>query len=585
MAKKTASDVLCDGLIDWGVEVVFGLPGDGINGVIEALRKRQEKIRFVHVRHEESAALMACAYAKYTGKLGVCLATSGPGGIHLLNGLYDAKLDGQPVLAITGHAYHDLIDTGTQQDVDLDRVFMDVAVYTTRVMGAAHVPNVVHLACRKALAYRGVAHVNIPTDVQEQEVKEDEASDRNVPDHNAEVFGSSARVPSSAGLLRASEILNEGKKIVILAGRGALDATEELLEAAETLGAPIVKALLGKACVPDDNPYTTGGIGLLGTKPSEEAMEDCDTLLIAGSTFPYIEFYPKPGKVRAVQIDLDPARIGLRFAVDVGLVGDTRRTLQALLPLLRRNEDRSFLEKAREGMKEWNELMEERGTRRDKPMKPQVVAWELGKRLQNDAIVSADSGTNTVWAARYIPIRRGQMFSVSGTLATMANALPYTIAAQIAYPDRQCVGFVGDGGFAMLMGEFATAVQYKLPIKIVVVKNNTLGQIKWEQMAFLGNPEYVCDLSPIDFAAVARACGGAGYSIDDAAECGAILDEALADPRPTVIEAIVDPHEPPMPARTSAKQALHMAEALAKGTPDRMKIIGTVAADKIRELV
>jgi pyruvate dehydrogenase (quinone) len=584
---KNASDVLCDGLIDWGVEVVFGLPGDGINGVIEALRKRKEKIRFIHVRHEESAALMACAYAKYTGRLGVCVATSGPGGIHLLNGLYDAKLDGQPVLAITGHAYHDLIDTGTQQDVDLDRVFMDVAVYTTRVMGAAHVPNVLHLACRKALAYRGVAHINIPTDVQEQDVKDDDRSERNVPERNRaeEVFGGASRVPSAEGILRASEVLNAGKKVAILAGRGALGASEELLEAAEILGAPIIKALLGKACVPDDSPYTTGGIGLLGTEPSEEAMGGCDTLLIAGSTFPYIEFYPKPDDVRAVQIDLDPARIGLRFPIEVGLVGDTKRTLQELLPLLRRKDDRSFLESAQKGMREWMELLEERGTRRDKPMKPQVVARELGRRLRDDAIVSADSGTNTVWAARHIPVRGGQMFSVSGTLATMANALPYTIAAQIAYPDRQCVGFVGDGGFSMLMGEFATAVQYRLPIKIVIVKNNSLGQIKWEQMAFLGNPEYVCELSPIDFAAVARACGGAGYTIEDPAECGAILDEALADPRPTLIEAVVDPNEPPMPAKVKAKHALHMAEALAKGTPDRMEIIRTVLEDKVRELV
>ena len=580
---RTSSDILFDNLIDWGVEVVFGLPGDGINGLMEALRKRKDRIRFIHVRHEEAAAFMACAYAKYTGRLGVCLATSGPGGLHLLNGLYDAKLDGQPVLAITGHAFHDLIDTYQQQDVDLDRVFTDVSVYSTRVMGPAHVANVTNLAARKALSYRGVSHINIPTDIQEQ--THDDRSDRNVPKHTGDVFGDRARVPSAAGLLRAAEVLNAGKNVVILAGQGALGATDELIETAERLGAPIVKPLLGKACVPDDSPYTTGGIGLLGTKPSQEAMEDCDTLLMVGTSFPYIEFYPKPGKARAVQIDIDPARIALRHPVEVGLIGDASRTLRELLPLLSRNENRSFLEKAQEGMKDWWKLMEERSTRMDKPMKPQFVARELGRRLEPTAIVSCDSGTIATWFARHIPVRRGQMHSLSGTLATMANGLPYTIAAQIAYPDRQCVGFVGDGGFAMLMGEFATAVQYELPIKIVIVKNNTLGQIKWEQMVFLGNPEYGCDLSPIDFAAVARACGGAGYTIDDPATCGDILDEALAIRRPTVIEAIVDPYEPPMPAKATAKQAAHLAEALARGEPDRSDIVKTIGEDRIRELI
>jgi pyruvate dehydrogenase (quinone)/pyruvate oxidase len=572
-----------DTLSDWGVEVIFGLPGDGINGLIESLRERQDRIRFIHVRHEEAAALMACAYAKYTGKLGVCLGTSGPGGIHLLNGLYDAKLDRQPVLAITGHAFHDLIDTHQQQDVSLDRVFMDVAVYNARVMGAAHVENVTHLACRTALAYKGVAHLNFPVDLQEQ--KGEKRSDRNVPKHNKDIVGRSARIPPPGELARAADLLNASEKPVILAGQGALDATDELLDVADRLGAPIVKALLGKAAVPDDSPYTTGGIGLLGTKPSQEALEDCDALLLVGTSFPYMEFYPKAGQARAVQIDLDPARIGLRHPVDVGLVGDSARTLAELLPLINRRTDRSFLEKAQEGMKEWRELMKEQGTRRDRPMKPQVVAWEMGKRLSDDAIVSADSGTIATWFARHIPVKRGQMHSLSGTLATMANGLPYTIAAQIAYPQRQCVGFVGDGGFTMLMGEFATAVQYKLPIKIVVVKNNTLGMIKWEQMVFLGNPEYGCELSPIDFAAFARACGGAGFTIEDPQDCGTILDQALATPGPAVIEAVVDPFEPPMPPKVTVKQAAHFAEALAKGTPNRKEIALTVLSDKVREMV
>jgi pyruvate dehydrogenase (quinone)/pyruvate oxidase len=581
----TAADILIQTLSDWGVEIVFGLPGDGINGIMEALRTRQDKIRFVQVRHEESAAFMACGYAKYTGKLGVCLATSGPGGIHLLNGLYDAKMDGQPVLAITGHHFHDLIDTHQQQDVDLDRVFVDACVYSTRVMGPAHVANVTDLACRTALSQRGVAHINFPVDIQEMDFDRDTASKRNIPHHTSFARASRAGLPANGDLYLATEVLNAGKKVAILAGQGALNATNELEQLAETLGAPIVKALLGKAAVPDDSPYTTGGIGLVGTKPSLEALENCDTLLIVGSSFPYIEFYPRPGQARGVQIDLDPTRIGLRYPVEVGLVGDSKSTLQALLPRLDRKEDRSFLEKAQEGMKDWWKLMEERGSRADSPMKPQVVAWELGKRLRDDAIVSCDSGTIATWWARQIPVKRGQMHSLSGTLASMANGLPYAIAAQIAYPDRQCVAFMGDGGFSMLMAELATAVKYDLPIKVVIIKNNTLGQIKWEQMVFLGNPEYGVELHPIDFALFAKACGATGFTIEDPADCGRILDQALATPGPVLIEAVVDPYEPPMPAEITTDQALKFAQSLAKGQPRRMKIATTIAEDKIREMI
>jgi pyruvate dehydrogenase (quinone)/pyruvate oxidase len=583
---KTGADILIDVLEEWGVKVIFGLPGDGINGIMEALRKAEDRIRFVQVRHEEAAAFMACAYAKYTGKLGVCVATSGPGGIHLLNGLYDAKLDGQPVLAITGHHFHDLIDTHAQQDVSLDRVFMDVACYNTRIMGPEHVSGVAHLACRMALSRRSVAHLNFPIDLQYEPVKKGLRSDRNVKGYaDTNAFARQAGLPDSRALRKAAEILNAGKKIAILTGQGALDATEELIDTADTLGAPIIKALLGKATVPDDSPFTTGGIGLLGTLPSHEAIEGCDTLFMIGTSFPYIEFYPKPGSVRAVQIDLDPSRIGLRFPVEVGLAGDSRETLRALLPLLERKKDRSFLEKAQKGMEAWRELMKERGTRTDMPMKPQVVAWNIGQQIDDNAIISSDSGTIATWFARQIPVRKGQKHSLSGNLATMANGLPYTIAAQIAYPDRQCIGFVGDGGFSMLMAEFATAVKYQLPIKIFIINNGTLGQIKWEQMVFLGNPEYGCELQPIDFAGFARCCGGHGFRIEDPEKCADIVAQALATPGPVIIEAIVDPNEPPMPAHITAKQAIHFAESLARGTPDRMKIISTVAEDTIREMI
>jgi pyruvate dehydrogenase (quinone) len=581
--SRTAADILIEVLIDWDVDTVFGMPGDGINGLMESLRTRQEQIRFIQVRHEEAAAFMACAHAKYTGRLGVCLATSGPGGIHLLNGLYDAKLDGQPVLAITGHHFHDMIDTFGQQDVDLDRVFEDVAVYNTRVMGASHVEHVTNLACRAALARRGVAHINFPVDLQEH--TNGTPSKRGANYEQSRVFAHRAGLPAEEELRAAADVLNAGTNVLMLVGRGALGATDEVIKVAQRLEAPIAKALLGKAAVPDDHSYTTGGIGLLGTKPSQEAMESCDTLLLVGTSFPYIEFYPKPGQARAVQIDADPLRVGLRYPVEVGLVGDSRRTLEHLLPLLKQNEDRSFLETAQEEMREWMSLMKERGTSSDKPMKPQVVAWELGKRLSDDAIVSSDSGTIATWFARQMPARRGQMYSLSGTLATMANGLPYTIAAQLAYPNRQCVGFVGDGGFTMLMGEFVTAVKYELPIKIVIIKNNSLGQIKWEQMVFLGNPEYGCDLHPIDFAVFAEACGGTGFRIEDPAECGAVLEEALATPGPVIVEAVVDPLVPPMPPKITAEQALHFAESLAKGTPRAGETAWGILTDKVKEMI
>jgi pyruvate dehydrogenase (quinone) len=326
-------------------------------------------------------------------------------------------------------------------------------------------------------------------------------------------------------------------------------------------------------------------VGLLGTRPSQDALEGCDTLLIAGSSFPYIEFYPKPGQARAVQIDIDPARIGLRYPVEAGLVGNTAKVLQALLPRLAHHEDHSFLEQAQTGVKAWNELMLERGTRPDKPMKPQVVAHELDQLLDDDAIVATDSGTITTWIARHLKMRGNMMFSVSGNLASMACGLPYAIAAAVAYPGRQVVAFVGDGGLSMLMAELATCVKYELNVKIVVIKNNALGQIKWEQMVFLGNPEYVCDLQPIDFAMVARGCGVQGFSVDDPAHCGDVLRQALSLPGPALVEAVVDPHEPPMPPKATLKQMAHLAESLARGTPARGKIALTVASDTIRELI
>ncbi len=584
MATTTAADVLVDTLVDWGVDTIFGMPGDGINGIMEALRTRQDRIRFIQVRHEEAAAFMACGYAKFTGRLGVCLATSGPGGLHLLNGLYDAKLDGAPVLALTGMQYHDLVGTHTQQDVELDRVFMDVAVYNARVMGPAHTANVVNLACRTALARRGVAHVCMPVDTQSMPVKADTRSPRNVEGHLTDLMAARSVLPPKAHFARAADVVNAGKRIVILAGRGALGAGDALAELAERLGAPVCTALLGKGALPDDHPYSLGGVGLLGTRPAQEALESCDTLVIVGSSFPYIEFYPKPGQARAVQIDLDAARIGLRYPAEAGLVGDTGEIIRHWLPHLAPAPERRFLAKAQRGMQAWRELLDERGTRQEMPMKPQVVVHALNRLLDPDAIIATDSGTMTTWAARHLDIRDDMQFSCSGNLASMGCGLPYAVAAALAYPDRQVVAVVGDGSLTMLMGELATCVRYGLNVKIIVIKNDSLGQIKWEQMVFLGNPEYQCALQPIDFAAVARGFGVQAITIDEPGQCPAQLAEAMSWPGPVLIEAVVDTHEPPMPPKATVQQAARLARSLARGSPDGGRVARTIGVDVIRGL-
>jgi pyruvate dehydrogenase (quinone) len=583
--SKTAADLLVERLIDWEVDTVFGLPGDGVNGIFESLRTHQDKIRFIQVRHEEAAAFAACGYAKFGRRLGVCLATSGPGGIHLLNGLYDAKFDGQPVLAITGHTFHDLIGTHYQQDVDLDKLFMDVAAYNERIMGPAHVHNVVDEAVKTALSRLTVAHINIPKDIQDWTISDGHRTSMNIPEHSADIFVGVHPRPPQELIQRAADLINDGSKVAILVGQGCLMARDQVLELADRVGAPIVKALLGKAVVPDDSPYTTGGIGLLGTAPSGEVMKECDTLIIAGSSFPYMDFLPKPGAAKCVQIDVDPARIGLRYPADVGLVGACSTVLQALLPLIQRKQDRGFLENAQEKMRRWNELLRERGTRSDKPLKPQVVAYHLNQFLDGDAIICADTGAVTTWAARYVELKDRMMFSASGTLATMANGLPYSIGAALVHPGRQVVCLAGDGGFTMLMGEMATLKKYDLPVKVIIIKNNTLGQIKWEQIVLEGNPQFGVDLQPIDFAAYARACGLAGFTLDDPAKVEETLREAFEHPGAALIEAVVDPLEPPMPGNVSLEQALHFAESLVRGQKDRWGIIKTIVENKVREVI
>ena len=577
------ADIVAEALVDWKVEVIFGLPGDGINGFMEALRRRQDRIKFILVRHEESAAFMACAYAKYTGKLGACLATSGPGAIHLLNGLYDAKADNTPVIAITGSTYSDLMNSSYQQDINLLNLFSDVSVYNSMISVPEQAEMAVDIACRTALAQRGVSHITIPIDIQEKKLNGNYTR-HNVAYHTSSVYAAET-IPSQSLLVKAAKILNEGSRIVLLVGQGALDSGEEIIALAEKLGAPVVKALLGKAVIPDDNPFSIGGLGLLGTEPSSDAMSEADTLLMVGTSFPYIDYLPKPGQARGIQIDIKAEKIGLRYPVEIGLVGDSKLILSALLPLLNQNDNLEFLNSKQQAMKSWNSLLKEQSTRTDKPIKPQVIAKAVSDELEDNAIISTDSGTNTSWAARHIIIRKGMKFSVSGTLASMACGLPYAIAAQIAFPERQCVAFVGDGGLTMLMGEFATAVQYNLPIKIIVIKNNTLGMIRWEQMGFLGNPEFGVEFSPIDFARFAEDCGGKGYAINEPSEIKSKIHEAMKERKPTIVEAYVDPFEPPMPPKVEMEFVRNLAESFARGQPYAKRIGLTLFRNKVHEIL
>lgn len=579
-----AAEILVDTLVAWNVEVVFGLPGDGINGVMEALRTRRDKIAFVQVRHEESAAFMACAYAKWTGKLGVCLATSGPGGTHLLTGLYDAKLDQAPVLAITGMQFHDLIETFTQQDVDLTRVFNDVAVYNAHVADAAHMENVASLACRTALARKGVAHLSIASDVQEQQDAASKRSKRNRPAHTPQDMFAGHNMPLDVELDKAAAILNGASRVAILAGRGAIGAAAELEDTARLLQAPVAKALLGKAVLPDDHPYTTGGIGILGTLASQEAMETCDAVLIVGSTFPYIEYYPKPGQARGVQIDCDAQRIGLRFPVEAGLVGDAAETLRALNQRLTQKPSDEFLQRCQATMTRWREMMRQSEDAEAQPLKPQAVARAFGQRLADDTVLATDSGQNTELAARHVDLRDGQAFGVSGSLASMACGLAYAIAAGIAFPGRPVAAIVGDGGFAMQLGEFSTAVRYKIPLKLLVIKNNMLNQIAWEQMMFLGNPQFGCELQPIDFAKAAEAMGARGFRIERSDQIETILDEAFAAEGPVVIEAVVDAYEPLMPPKMPPDYAKNFRQALPQ-TPGRERIEENIAREPAKSMM
>jgi pyruvate dehydrogenase (quinone) len=584
---QIVSEALIERLADWGVDTVFGLPGDGINGIMEGLRRQQDRVKFVLVHHEEAAAFMATAHAKATGKLGVCLATSGPGGIHLLNGLYDAKLDHMPVLAITGMQETALLGTGYQQEVNLDKLYEDVAEYDQMIYNPAQLPTVVDNAVRTAYARRGVAHLTVPNDIQVADAGADpwqHVAPARTP-QTAPVMLSAPGRPTDHDLERVADLLGDGKKIAILAGAGARHARAELLAVAETLAAPIVKTLSGKDTVPDDSPYTTGGIGLLGTRPSEDLMGEVDTLLMVGTNFPYTKYLPEPGKVRVAQIEADPVRAGARIPTDVPVVGDARQALAGLLSLLKPRSDTKFLEKYQKEMGKWRTDMKALQDAGRDPIAPQYLVSVLDELAADDAVLTCDSGTIATWAARHWHIRGGREFFLSGNLATMAPGLPYAIGIQHAMPGRQVIAFVGDGGFAMLMAEFITAIKHKLPVKIVINNNNALGQILWEQM-ILGYPEYgVREPEPFaDYAALATANGALGIKVGRAADVRSAVQQALSHSGPALVDVNVNPDEPPLPGKVEYDQAKKFAQAFLKGQPRKATIATTLFRDKIDQL-
>ena len=586
MSKKIAAEALIERLADWGVDTIFGLPGDGINGIMEGLRRQQNRIRFVLVHHEEAAAFMATGYAKSTGRLGVCLATSGPGAIHLLNGLYDAKLDHAPVLAITGMQESQMLGTGYQQEVALPKLYMDVADYNEMIQVPTQVTTLVDLAVRHAMGRRCVSHLTIPTDIQvaDADLNPWEAPAPAVIKPTSTVFLPASGIPRPDDVRAAAGILDAGTKVVMLVGAGALHARSEVLATAEQLASPIIKTLPGKAVVPDDHPLTIGGIGLLGTAPAMEAMEDCDTLLMVGTNFPYTKYLPEAGQCKVVQIEADPVRAGNRLPTDVPMVADAKEGLAALLPHLSRKSDRGFLQQAQKAMDKWRQRMESLESIDGDPIQPQRLMAVIDRLAAEDAIHTSDSGTIATWAARHFSIRGDRQFYLSGNLATMAPGLPYTIANQWAHPDRQCIAFVGDGGFAMLMAEFGTASRYGLPIKVVINNNASLGQIMWEQLV-LGYPEFGIRFQQRpDFAPWAEACGGKGIRVDKADELEPAMREAFAHPGPALVDVTVNPDEPPMPGKVQYEQAKGFAKAFLAGQPRKATIASTLFRDKISEL-
>lgn len=579
--SETVSDFFWQRLHGWGVRRVFGYPGDGINGLIGALDRARDSIEFVQVRHEEAAAFMACAHAKFTGEVGVCLATSGPGAIHLLNGLYDAQLDHQPVLAVVGQQARAALGGSYQQEVDLASLFKDVAGdYIHQASVPAQVRHLVDRAMRIAQAERTVTTLILPNDLQEMNAVEEPPAKHGTI-HSGRGYSAPKVVPQEADLQHAADILNTGRKVAILVGAGALNAGDEVMEAADRLGAGVAKALLGKAALPDDLPFVTGSIGLLGTRPSYEMMMSCDTLLMIGSRFPYSEFLPAEGQARGVQIDLDPKMVSIRYPMEVNLIGDSAATLRALIPLLERKEDRSWRARIEKAVEEWWKVLENRAMAEADPINPQRIFWELSPRLPDRCIITADSGSSTNWYARDLKIRRGMMASLSGTLATMGPAIPYAIAAKFAHPDRPVLAISGDGAMQMIgINELITVAKYwenwaNPRLVILVLVNEDLNQVTWEMRAQAGDPKWEGSqkIPYFPFARYAELIGLKGIRVDDPEKLGTAWEEAFAADRPVVVEVAGDPSVPPLPPHISLENAKAFASTLLKGDPDKWSVI------------
>jgi pyruvate dehydrogenase (quinone) len=579
MADSVA-DFIWNRFTEWGVNRVFGYPGDGINGLMGALDRADDRFEYVRVRHEEMSAFMAGGHAKFTGDVGVCVATSGPGALHLITGLYDAKMDHVPVVAIVGQQGTTSLGSDFQQEVNLQSVFSDVASYCQTITEPAQARHVIDRALRIAKAERTVTVVIVPNDVQQMDA---------VPSpprvHGSNYSSSTPSplhpTPDESELQAAAEVLNAGKKVAVLVGAGALGATDEVIQICDVLGAGVAKALLGKAAVPDDLPFVTGAIGLLGTRPSWEMMTDCDTLLMVGTTFPYSEFLPEDGAARAVQIDIDPRNTGIRYPTEVNLIGDSADTLRRLLPLLQYKEDRSWRKTVEKNVSEWWNDVEQKAMLDADPINPQRVFSELSPRLKPNTILCGDSGSHTNWYARNIRMQRGMMGSLSGKLASMGSGVPYAIAAKMAYPDRPVIAMVGDGAMQMNgNAELVTVMQYwkkwQDPTFIVMVlANHDLNQVTWEQRVLAGDPKYSSAQDVIDFpfAKYGELLGFKSIRVDNPNDIGAAWEEAMAAGRPAIIEFITDPNVPPLPPHITWDQATSYLGALSKRDPDQWGII------------
>lgn len=589
---QTVGDHLLERLRAWGVEHVFGYPGDGINGILAAFGRADDQPRFVQSRHEEMSAFQACGYAKFSDRVGVCLATSGPGAIHLLNGLYDAKLDHTPVVAIVGQQHRTALGGHYQQEVDLHTLFKDVAgdfVETATV--PQQFPLLVDRAVRVAQARRTVTAVIVPADLQEEAYAP--------PEHAFKMVASSVGVspatlvPDEADLARAADVLNAGERVAVLVGAGARGAADEVLAVADALGAGVAKALLGKDVLPDDLPFVTGGIGLLGTKPSYDLMMGCDTLLLVGTSFPYTQYLPPLDQARAVQVDVDPAMLGIRYPTEVNLLGDARATLAALLPRLRRSPDRSWRAGIAEGVTEWWRVLERRAMVDARPLSPLRVFHELSPRLPDDAIVTADSGSAVNWYARHLKFRGRMRGSLSGTLASMGPAVPYAIGAKFAHPGRPAIACEGDGAMQMNgLAELLTVAKYWREwadprLVVLVLNNRDLNQVTWEMRGMGGFPklEQSQVLPAFDYAAFARSIGLSGVRVEDPDEVGPAWDAALTADAPTVIDAVTDPNVPPIPPHATPEQVRLMTEAIVKGDPDAWRVVVQGTRTKAQEYV